>query len=232
MAKGQYKDTVVEVLGMDGKATGREITLPGALFDVDLNIPLIHQVVEAQLAAGRQGTHATKTRGMVAGGGRKPYKQKGTGNARQGSIRAPHYRGGGVVHGPQPRDYAQRTPKKMKAGALRSALSDRARNGALIVVEDLVAQDQPSTKAALATLDAVTKGGKVLVVVDRNEDGAVTALKSFANAPAAHTLWSDQLNTYDVVDAAEVLFTEDALLSYIERALATAPNRAQKEDAK
>lgn len=223
--KAGYKDTVVEVLDINGKGTGREVTLPGQLFDVDLNIPLIHQVVEAQLAAARQGTHATKTRGMVSGGGRKPYRQKGTGNARQGSIRAPQFRGGGVVHGPQPRDYSQRTPKKMKAGALRSALSDRARNGAVIVLEDLVMEDVPSTKDAIGTLDAVTKGGKVLIVIDRNEDGAQTAVKSYSNAPAAHTLWADQLNTYDVVDATEVIFSEDALASYIERALATAPRR-------
>ncbi len=232
MAKGAYKDANVEVLTLSGKGTGRKVTLPGNLFDVDLNVPLIHQVVEAQLAAARQGTHATKTRAMVSGGGKKPYRQKGTGNARQGSTRAPHYKGGGVVHGPQPRDYSQRTPKKMIAGALRSALSDRARNGSLFILEDLVAEDTPSTKAAIQTLGAVTKGGKVLVVVDRNEDGAETVVKSYSNAPGAHTLWADQLNTYDVVDAAEVIFSEDAINSYIERASKTAPARQEKVTSK
>lgn len=224
-AKAAYKDSSVEVLDANGKGTGRKVDLPGILFDVDLNIPLIHQVVESQLASARQGTHATKTRAMVSGGGKKPYKQKGTGNARQGSTRAPHYKGGGVVHGPQPRDYSQRTPKKMIAGALRSALSDRVRNGALIVLEDLVIDDVPSTKDAIGTLNAVTKGGKVLVVVDRNEDGANTVVKSYSNAPTAHTIWADQLNTYDVVDAEEVIFSEDAIASYIARAAAKAPAR-------
>ncbi len=230
--KAMYKDSQVEILTLEGKATGRKVTLPGNLFDVDLNIPLIHQVVEAQMAAARQGTHATKTRGMVSGGGKKPYRQKGTGNARQGSIRAPHYKGGGIVHGPQPRDYSQRTPKKMISGALRSALSDRARNGSLIVLEDLVAEDVPSTKAALKTLAAVTNGGKVLVVVDRGEDGATAVVKSYANAPATHTVWADQLNTYDVVDAAEVVFSEGAINSYIERASVTAPAREEKVASK
>lgn len=223
--KAQYADSQVEVLDINGNGTGRMVNLPGVVFDVELNIPLIHQVVEAQLAAARQGTHATKTRGNVSGGGRKPYRQKGTGNARQGSIRAPQFRGGGVVHGPQPRDYSQRTPKKMIAGALRSALSDRARNGALLVLEDLVLEDTPSTKDAIETLEAVTKGGKVLIVIDRDELGAETVVKSYANAPGTHTLWQDQLNTYDVIDAEEVIFSEDAIASYIERAVRTAPVR-------
>ena len=223
--KAQYADAEVEVLDINGKGTGRMVALPGVVFDVPLNVPLIHQVVEAQLASARQGTHATKTRGLVSGGGRKPYRQKGTGNARQGSIRAPQFRGGGVVHGPQPRDYTQRTPKKMKAGALRSALSDRARNGALLVLEDLVLEDTPSTKDAIETLGAVTKGGKVLIVIDRDELGANAVVKSYANVPLAHTLWSDQLNTYDVIDAQEVIFTEDAIARYIERAVRTAPVR-------
>ena len=223
--KAQYADSQVEVLDINGNGTGRMVNLPGVVFDVELNIPLIHQVVEAQLAAARQGTHATKTRGNVSGGGRKPYRQKGTGNARQGSIRAPQFRGGGVVHGPQPRDYSQRTPKKMIAGALRSVLSDRARNGALLVLEDLVLEDTPSTKDAIETLEAVTKGGKVLIVIDRDELGAETVVKSYANAPGTHTLWQDQLNTYDVIDAEEVIFSEDAIASYIERAVRTAPVR-------
>ncbi len=134
------------------------VELPAEIFDVETNIPLIHQVVVAQQAAARQGTHATKTRGDVRGGGRKPYKQKGTGRARQGSTRAPQFAGGGTVHGPQPRDYDQRTPKKMKAAALRGALSDRARAGRVHVLKDVVAGDVPSTKSALAAISALTAG--------------------------------------------------------------------------
>ena len=221
--KTELQDRTVVVLDLAGEETGRDAALPGVLFDVPLNIPLIHQVVEAQLAAGRAGTHATKTRGEVSGGGKKPWRQKGTGRARQGSTRAPQWRGGGVVHGPQPRDYSQRTPKKMIAGALRSALSDRARNESIIVMEDLVAEDRPSTKAAIATLATVTNGGSVLIVVDRDEDGAETVVKSYNNIPKVHILWSDQLNTYDVVNADQVVFTEDALSSYVDRAVKTAP---------
>ena len=221
--KTELQDRTVVVLDLAGEETGRDAALPGVLFDVPLNIPLIHQVVEAQLAAGRAGTHATKTRGEVSGGGKKPWRQKGTGRARQGSTRAPQWRGGGVVHGPQPRDYSQRTPKKMIAGALRSALSDRARNESIIVMEDLVAEDRPSTKAAIATLANVTNGGSVLIVLDRDEDGAETVVKSYNNIPKVHILWSDQLNTYDVVNADQVVFTEDALSSYVDRAIKTAP---------
>ena len=222
------QDRTIVVLDLDGKKTDRTAELPGVLFDVPLNIPLIHQVVEAQLAAGRAGTHATKTRGMVSGGGKKPWRQKGTGRARQGSTRAPQWRGGGVVHGPQPRDYSQRTPKKMIAGALRSALSDRARCEAIIVMEDLVAEDTPSTKDAIATLAKVTDGGSTLIVVDRFEDGAQTVVKSYNNIPKVHTLWADQLNTYDVVNADQVLFTEDALSAYVDRAIQTV-NHVSKE---
>src|SRR5687768_14749885 len=135
----------VDVLDVKGAKSGTA-ELPAELFDVPANIPLIHQVVVAQQAAARQGTHATKTRGVVRGGGRKPYKQKGTGRARQGSIRAPQFVGGGVVHGPQPRSYDQRTPKKMKAAALRGALTDRARNERIHVVESLATGNKPSTK--------------------------------------------------------------------------------------
>src|SRR6187549_639107 len=155
----------LDVRKADGKKAG-SVELPAALFDVKTNIPLIHQVVVAQRAAARQGTHATKTRGEVSGGGRKPYKQKGTGRARQGSTRAPQFAGGGTVHGPQPRDYSQRTPKKMKAAALRGALSDRARAGRVHVVSTFVDGDSPKTKAALATLDAVSSAKRVLVVLD------------------------------------------------------------------
>src|SRR3712207_102163 len=146
------------------------VDLPAEIFDVQVNIPLIHQVVVAQQAAARQGTHATKTRGAVRGGGRKPYKQKGTGRARQGSIRAPQFAGGGTVHGPQPRSYDQRTPKKMKAAALRGALSDRARAGRVHVVDGLVESDTPSTKAALSALAGVVESRRALVVLERGDN--------------------------------------------------------------
>src|SRR5437660_8899421 len=141
----------IDVKTPDGKTDG-SVQLPAELFDAPANIALLHQVVTAQLAAKRQGTHSTKTRGEVRGGGRKPYRQKGTGRARQGSTRAPQFTGGGVVHGPTPRDYSQRTPKKMIAAALRGALSDRARNGRIHVVAGLVEGDVPSTKTAAAAL--------------------------------------------------------------------------------
>ena len=195
--------TAVDVRTPAGKAAGKA-DLPAEIFDVQVNVPLIHQVVVAQLAAARQGTHDTKRRGEVRGGGRKPYKQKGTGRARQGSIRAPHYAGGGVAHGPHPRDYSQRTPKKMKAAALRGALSDRARNGQIHVVSALVEGDTPSTKTALAAINAVTSNGNVLVVVDRTD---FTSWKSLRNAPSVHLIAVDQLNTYDVLVNDYVVFT-------------------------
>jgi large subunit ribosomal protein L4 len=185
--------------------------LPGELFDVQTNVPLIHQVVVAQQAAARQGTHATKTRGEVAGGGAKPWRQKGTGRARQGSRRAPQWTGGGVVHGPQPRSYAQRTPKKMIAAALRGALSDRAREGRIHVIESIVTGETPSTKAALAAL-ALIGGTKVLVVLDRDEDVAWLSLR---NVPNVHALAVDQLNAYDVLVSDDVLFTSAALASFV-----------------
>src|SRR4249920_2821918 len=154
----------IDVRTPDG-ATKGTVELPGAIFDVQVNVPLIHQVVVAQLAAARQGTHSTKRRGEVRGGGRKPYRQKGTGRARQGSTRAPQFVGGGVVHGPKPRDYSQRTPKKMVAAALRGALSDRARNGRIHAVTELVTGQTPSTKSAKAFLGALTENKKVLVVI-------------------------------------------------------------------
>ena len=187
--------TTLDVLGLDGKKAG-SVELPADIFEAQVNIPLMHQVVVAQLAAARQGTHKTKTRGEVSGGGRKPYRQKGTGRARQGSIRAPQFTGGGVVHGPVPRDYSQRTPKKMKAAALRSALSDRAREGLIHVVETFVDGETPKTKTALATLAAVTKSDKVLVVLGREDDVSWLSLR---NVPEVHLLAADQLNTYDVL---------------------------------
>ncbi|MFN8107708.1 MAG: 50S ribosomal protein L4 [Nocardioidaceae bacterium] len=183
-----------------------KVDLPAEIFDVDANIALIHQVVVAQQAAARQGTHATKTRGEVRGGGRKPYKQKGTGRARQGSTRAPQFAGGGTVHGPQPRSYDQRTPKKMKAAALRGALSDRARDGRVHVVESL-GLDKPSTKAAVKALNELTNNRRQLVVLER--DDAITWL-SLRNVTDVHILAVDQLNTYDVLLADDVIFTKGA----------------------
>ena len=204
-------DRNVDVIDIKGKKAG-SVVLPGSIFDVPTNIPLMHQVVVAQLAAARQGTHATKTRGEVAGGGKKPFRQKGTGNARQGSIRAPHFTGGGIVHGPQPRDYDQRTPKKMKQGALRSALSDRARADRIHVVTALFEGDRPSTKAALAALSAIVEDRQALVVLERGNE--LTAL-SLRNVPEVHVLWADQLNTYDVLDADDIVFTQAALESFL-----------------
>jgi large subunit ribosomal protein L4 len=184
-----------------------KVDLPAEIFDVEVNIPLIHQVVVAQQAAARQGTHATKRRGEVRGGGKKPYKQKGTGRARQGSTRAPQFAGGGIVHGPQPRSYDQRTPKKMKAAALRGALSDRARNDRVHVVDSLVSGDKPSTKAALAALASLTDRVGYLVVLERSD--AITWL-SLRNAVEVHIVAVDQLNTYDVLNSDDVVFTKGA----------------------
>src|SRR5690554_129316 len=186
------ENVTVDVVDAQGKKAGTA-ELPGELFDVQTNVPLIHQVVVAQLAAARQGTHSVKTRAEVRGGGRKPYRQKGTGRARQGSIRAPQFTGGGVVHGPVPRDYSQRTPKKMKAAALRGALSDRARHGRVHVVSRLIDGDTPKTKVALAALRKITQARTVLVVVDENDE--VTWL-SLRNVPEVHLLDAGQLNTY------------------------------------
>ncbi len=188
------------------------VKLPAEIFDVQVNIPLIHQVVVAQQAAARQGTHSTKRRGEVRGGGRKPHKQKGTGRARAGSTRAPQWTGGGVVHGPKPRDYDQRTPKKMKAAALRGALSDRARNDRIHVVDSLVAGDAPSTKAALVSLAAISERHRFLVVLERPD--SVTWL-SLRNAPDVHIVAVDQLNTYDVLSSDDVVFTRGAYDAFV-----------------
>src|SRR3954453_14102025 len=182
-----------------------DVDLPAEIFDVQVNVPLIHQVVVAQQAAARRGTHATKTRGDVRGGGRKPYRQKGTGRARQGSVRAPQFAGGGTVHGPQPRNYEQRTPKKMKAAALRGALSDRARAGRVHVVEGLLEGDKPSTKAALAALTGLVESRKALVVLERGDDLTWLSLR---NEPTVHLLAVDQLNTYDVLVNEDVGFSK------------------------
>jgi large subunit ribosomal protein L4 len=203
--------TSIDVKTPEGKSEGK-VDLPAELFDVPANVALIHQVVVAQLAAARGGNHDTKDRGEVSGSGKKPFKQKGTGRARQGSIRAPQYRGGGVVHGPTPRDYSQRTPKKMKVAALRGALSDRARNGQIHVVSTIVASEAPSTKAALAALANISTAKNILVVLDRSE--VVTAV-SLRNAQNIHVLVVDQLNTYDVLVSDDVVFTKAALETFI-----------------
>jgi len=203
--------TSVELKTPAGKADGT-VDLPEEIFDVQANVALMHQVVVAQQAAARQGTHDTKTRGEVRGGGKKPYRQKGTGRARQGSTRAPQFVGGGVVHGPTPRDYSQRTPKKMKAAALRGALSDRARAGQLHIVTELVTGEKPSTKAAKAVLAAVTQAKRVLVVLHRDDEYSWVSLR---NLPEVHLIWFDQLNTYDVLVNDDVVFTKAAYDGFV-----------------
>ncbi|MDM4761492.1 50S ribosomal protein L4 [Galbitalea sp. SE-J8] len=205
----------LDVVDTTGKKTG-SVDLPATVFDVQTNVPLIHQVVVAQLAAARQGTHKTKNRGEVAGAGRKPFKQKGTGRSRQGSVRAPEHRGGGVVHGPTPRDYSQRTPKKMIAAALLGAISDRARGERLTIVESF-GTEVPSTKAAAAVLSGV-QGRNVLVVLDR---GDVVGAKSVRNIQGLHTLWADQLNAYDVLRSDDIVFTKAAFDSFVAAKTAT-----------
>jgi len=203
--------SAVKVVSPAGKA-GANVQLPDEIFGAKVNIPLIHQVVVAQQAAARQGTAKTKTRGEVAGGGRKPYRQKGTGRARQGSIRAPQFAGGGVVHGPQPRSYVKRTPKKMKAAALRGALSDRARAGRVHVVEGLVDGDTPSTKQAIAALRRISERPRALIVLERGDE--VTWL-SLRNVVDVHILAADQLNTYDVLLSDDVVFIKSAYDAFV-----------------
>jgi large subunit ribosomal protein L4 len=211
--------TSVSVITPSGKG-GRDVELPGEIFESAVNIPLMHQVVVAQEAAARQGTHATKTRGMVRGGGKKPYRQKGTGRARQGSLRAPQYAGGGVVHGPVPRSYAQRTPKKMKAAALRGALSDRLSHGRIAVVSSFVDGEEPSTKSALSVLSTAIGAGEsrllrpVLVVIAVDD---VLSRKSLRNVEKLRVLDSGQLNTYDVLASDHVVFTQAALGEFVGR---------------
>jgi large subunit ribosomal protein L4 len=201
----------LEIKDINGKAT-KSVELPSEIFEVQVNIPLMHQVVTAQLAAARGGNAHTKTRAEVSGGGRKPYKQKGTGRARQGSIRSPQYAGGGVAHGPRHRDYDERTPKKMKSAALRSALSDRAKDGRIHVLTEIVAGEKPSTKAALAALANVVKGQKVLVVLTRQDPASWFSLR---NVPGVHTIAFDQVNTYDVIVADDVVFSEAAFEGFL-----------------
>jgi large subunit ribosomal protein L4 len=212
--------TAVSVIGPGGNTAGKTVELPEEIFAAKVNVPLIHQVVVAQQAAARQGTHSAKSRGEVRGGGKKPYRQKGTGRARQGSLRAPQYVGGGISHGPVPRSYVQRTPKKMKAAALRGALSDRLSHGRLLVVSGFVDGDVPRTKDAVAVLAAAVGFGpldrplRVLVVAHREDE---ITWKSLKNVAYVHILTEDQLNTYDVLASDHVVFTEQALTAFIAR---------------
>jgi large subunit ribosomal protein L4 len=220
-------------MATDTKTSGTikivDVTLPAEIFDVQTNVPLIHQVVTAQLAAARQGTHSTKTRGEVRGGGRKPYRQKGTGRARQGSTRAPQFAGGGTIHGPQPRDYSQRTPKKMKAAALRGALSDRARHGRIHVVESIATGEAPSAKATAAGLAGLTERKNLLVVLERAD---VLGLKSVRNLQNVHVLAVDQLNTYDVLCADDIVFTQGAFETFVSGIPTATTTSTESEDAK
>lgn len=203
--------TTIDVLDASGTKSGT-VELPAAIFDVETNVPLIHQVVTAQLAAARQGTHKTKNRGEVRGAGRKPFKQKGTGRSRQGSVRAPEHTGGGVVHGPTPRDYSQRTPKKMIAAALLGSLSDRARGGRISAVEGFVAAEVPSTKTARTLIEKVAPVKNVLVVLEQDDE---LTLKSIRNLPNVHALSYGQLNAYDVLRADALVFSKSALDAFI-----------------
>jgi large subunit ribosomal protein L4 len=217
---------VLEVRDAKGKKAGT-VELPASVFDVQTNVPLIHQVVTAQLAAARQGTHATKGRGEVSGSGSKPFKQKGTGRARQGSVRMPQHRGGGIVHGPTPRDYSQRTPKKMIAAALLGLLSDRARGERLHVVENF-GVDAPSSKTAIDTLANLNGGAgvskNVLVVLERGDENS---WKSVRNLKSLHVLFSDQLNAYDVVVSDDIVFTKAAYEAFV--AAKTGASKTEKE---
>ncbi|GAB3618111.1 hypothetical protein GCM10027416_26680 [Okibacterium endophyticum] len=203
--------TKLDVLDPTGKKAG-SVDLPAEVFDVQTNVPLIHQVVVAQLAAARQGTHKTKRRGEVSGAGRKPFKQKGTGRARQGSIRAPQMTGGGIVHGPVPRSYAQRTPKKMIAAALLGALSDRARGDRLHVVQTLAIAEERMTKAAIEYLAGIASSKHVLVVLERDDERGYLAVR---NIPTVHVISPDQLNAYDVLVSDDIVFTQAAFEAFV-----------------
>ena len=189
------------------------VDLDDTYFGVQPNVPVMHQVVTAQLAARRSGTQSTKTRSEVSGGGAKPYRQKGTGNARQGSTRAPHFSGGGIALGPKPRKYNQRTPKKMIRQALLGALSDRARTDRLHVVKSLGLGDAPSTKTAAAFIEKTAPGPKVLVVIGRADE---VGQKSVRNIPGVHALHPDQLNAYDVLESDDIIFTQDAFEQFVQ----------------
>ena len=196
----------VKVLNASGESSG-EVALDDAIFGAKVNVPLMHQIVLAQLAAARAGTHSTKTRGEVRGGGAKPWRQKGTGRARHGSTREPQWKGGGVAWGPKPRDHSQSVPKKMKAAALRSALSDRAREGSVLIVDGL-SYEKPKTKDAVASLKAWGAEGKVLLVLTLDDTNVAYA---FRNLPRVHVIAEQQLNVYDVLNADRVVFVKSAL---------------------
>ncbi|WP_059012862.1 50S ribosomal protein L4 [Streptomyces specialis] len=213
--------STVDILSPAGEKTGT-VELPAEIFDARVSVPLIHQVVVAQLAAARQGTHKAKNRGEVRGGGKKPYRQKGTGRARQGSVRAPQFTGGGVVHGPVPRDYSQRTPKKMKAAALRGALTDRARNDRIHIVTGVV-DGEVSTRAARTLLGKISDRKKVLLVADRKDE---TSWLSARNLPQVHLIDPGQLNTYDVIDSDDVVFTKAAFDRFV-----AGPAKSEGSDA-
>ncbi|GAA3761822.1 50S ribosomal protein L4 [Salinactinospora qingdaonensis] len=219
--------STIEVKNPDGTA-GRSVELPGEIFAQQVNIPLMHQVVIAQQAAGRQGTHATKTRGQVRGGGKKPYRQKGTGRARQGSIRAPQFTGGGTVHGPQPRDYTQRTPKKMKAAALRGALSDRANHGRVHVISEFLPEDVTTkrTQTALKALHQITTARRVLVVLAHADQHNRLALR---NVPEVHILNATQVNTYDVLRSDDVIFTESGYEEFLAHAAGASKGKEDEQ---
>ena len=219
--------TSIDVLNVKGVKSGT-VELPVNLFDVPTNVPLIHQVVVAQLAAARQGTHNTLRRGEVSGAGRKPFKQKGTGRARQGSIRAPQMTGGGIVHGPHPRDYSQRTPKKMIAAALLGALSDRARGDRLHVIESLALGDAPSTKSVVALLDSIASSKHVLIVLDYNDE---VSRKSVRNLESVHVLDFSQLNAYDVLVSDDIIFTKAALEAFVNSKQSTKAEKNQEVSA-
>jgi len=199
----------VDVKNAEGKVVG-SVDLPAEIFDVQANIPLIHQVVTAQLAAARAGTAKAKNRGEVSGSGKKPFKQKGTGNARQGSVRAPLQRHGGVSHGPIPRSYDQRTPKKMIKAALRGTLSDRQREDRIHVIDQIA--EAPSTAASIAAVRQFSSRKNLLVVVSRTED---IAWRSLRNATDLHLIVNDQINAYDVLKSDDVVFTEKAIREFI-----------------
>ncbi|MEI6763537.1 MAG: 50S ribosomal protein L4 [Actinomycetes bacterium] len=199
----------VDIKSAEGKKVG-SVDLPSEIFDVQANVPLIHQVVVAQLAAARAGTAKTKNRGEVSGTGKKPFKQKGTGRARQGSVRAPLQRHGGVSHGPVPRKYDQRTPKKMIAAAIKGCLSDRQREDRIHVIDSITSS--PSTQAAIAAVRQFTDRKNILVVLSRSEDLAWRALR---NADDTHLIVNDQLNAYDILVADDLVFSESAIREYI-----------------
>jgi large subunit ribosomal protein L4 len=218
--------TSIDVIDAKGKKVD-SVDLPAEVFDVQTNVPLIHQVVVAQRAAARQGTHNTLRRGEVSGAGRKPFKQKGTGRARQGSIRAPQMRGGGIVHGPHPRDYSQRTPKKMIAAALRGALSDRARGERLHVINSLSVGDSPSTKAVAALLATIAPSKNVLIVLQREDE---VSYKSVRNIQTVHVLPFDQLNAYDVLVSDDIVFTKGAFDAFVAWNTKSASTETSKEE--